>query len=508
MSSYLVNNMTQDQKQGISLSNLTAAKTIMICAILICAGIAAYLGANVSLSFSIEARLYALENQINVPVNSTLSAFIKSSTYIINRHDVSGTTYYCLWNGTGDRAGKLEDYSTNASQIINFGLANASAIKGTVFLKSGLYSLDSPILVQSNTCLRGESRDGTILQMQVGLNWTCIIMGASAAYPVPTTPAYNITVMDLTVDGQYPLNAKYGSTGMPAEANQTGIGPRNLVNGLIENCMVINQPWNGIQPYGNCSDLTIEDNWIETFGFLGIEVWGANLAPGIVRCEITNNHILNSLSTGGGIKTEYYVSFSTISSNVINGSGTGITAGMTTFDHDDTYSFNTIYSSASYGLFAMGGTYADSFIGNIVEAAAQRALYASNVANTTFVGNTFQRDNSGSCVDIAASSSNLIISQNYIYGTGTYVTNAGTNIKIYENIGFVTENSISGSNTTATSAVINHGLASNATYAFCYFNDSAISGYTVTSTSTQITVTIAGTPSGNWTCYAKVEYRP
>ncbi len=77
---------------------------------------------------------------------------------------------------------------------------------------------------------------------------------------------------------------------------------------------------------------------------------------------------------------------------------------------------------------------------------------------------------------------------------------------IWKGTGF--ENSVSGTNTTSTTAVINHGLASNANYAFCYFNDSAITGYTVTSTSTQITVTIAGTPTGNWTCYAKVEYIP
>jgi len=85
---------------------------------------------------------------------------------------------------------------------------------------------------------------------------------------------------------------------------------------------------------------------------------------------------------------------------------------------------------------------------------------------------------------------------------------ASPTTKVKGNLGFATENSVSGANTTATAAVINHGLAGTPTCVWCSFDTLAVTGYTWTATSTQITVTITGTLPASWTVYVKCEYIP
>lgn len=93
--------------------------------------------------------------------------------------------------------------------------------------------------------------------------------------------------------------------------------------------------------------------------------------------------------------------------------------------------------------------------------------------------------------------------------TPTYDPIIGSGLNnIKNNVGFVTENSFSGANTTATTAVLNHGLASAATFVWVSFDSAAITGYTWSSTETQVTITPTGTLPASWTCYVKAEYKP
>ena len=84
----------------------------------------------------------------------------------------------------------------------------------------------------------------------------------------------------------------------------------------------------------------------------------------------------------------------------------------------------------------------------------------------------------------------------------------GSNPIFRDNIGFKTENYVSGSNTTATTIVINHGLAAAANYVFPSFNFTGWTSHTWTSTATQVTVTVTGTLPANWTCYIYAVYKP
>ena len=84
----------------------------------------------------------------------------------------------------------------------------------------------------------------------------------------------------------------------------------------------------------------------------------------------------------------------------------------------------------------------------------------------------------------------------------------GTHNKFGNNVGYVTENSVTATNTTATTCVFNHGLAGTPTNVQCSFNFTGWTSWTWTATSTQVTVTVTGTLPASWTVYAKVEYQP
>jgi len=77
------------------------------------------------------------------------------------------------------------------------------------------------------------------------------------------------------------------------------------------------------------------------------------------------------------------------------------------------------------------------------------------------------------------------------------------------NRGFVTENTGTTTNSTATTFVFNHGLASTASGFWASFNTTAINGWAWTSTTTQITVTVTGTSLPEiMACYWMAEYKP
>lgn len=110
----------------------------MMTSILVASGFAAYMGVNVTANVTMDLRLQRLEDQVNIPVNSTISAMLKEADYIVSIHDVSGTAYYCLMNGTDDRAGRLEFYNTNKTLVEQFAIGNLTSVGGTVYLKQVL----------------------------------------------------------------------------------------------------------------------------------------------------------------------------------------------------------------------------------------------------------------------------------------------------------------------------------------------------------------------------------
>jgi hypothetical protein len=119
--------MVESKGQSISLNGLTWSKTVMLCAILLCGAVAAYAGASVSISISIEERFRSIENRLDTPVNSSLSGLQKPFDYIISPVDA----YYCLQNGTD---GKLNWFSTNKTAVEVAAVGNLTS-GGTILLK-------------------------------------------------------------------------------------------------------------------------------------------------------------------------------------------------------------------------------------------------------------------------------------------------------------------------------------------------------------------------------------
>jgi len=84
--------------------------------------------------------------------------------------------------------------------------------------------------------------------------------------------------------------------------------------------------------------------------------------------------------------------------------------------------------------------------------------------------------------------------------TNSFCYGSAGNNKYYENAG-------SANNATTTTIAITHALIGTPTVVLCSFNSTAITGYSWTSTSTTITVTIAGTLPATTTCYWKAIYK-
>jgi len=100
---------------------------------------------------------------------------------------------------------------------------------------------------------------------------------------------------------------------------------------------------------------------------------------------------------------------------------------------------------------------------------------------------------------------NNIFSNNAV--NATFITGEHVAFKIENNAGFVTENSGTATNSTATTFVFNHGLAETPTGVWASFNTTEITGWTWTATSTEITITVVGMTADR-TCYWMAEYKP
>jgi parallel beta-helix repeat protein len=143
------------QTQTLSLNFLSKLKwwqaTIMIVSILLSAGWAASQGAHINVDVTLQGQIQAIENRLDIPVNSTLSAFIKSNSFIVSQLDQG----FCLQNGTN--GAYLPPFTTNSSAVIQNGLGNATINGGSVYVAAGQNLYNASVILQNNTRLVIES---------------------------------------------------------------------------------------------------------------------------------------------------------------------------------------------------------------------------------------------------------------------------------------------------------------------------------------------------------------
>ena len=138
----------------------------MIVSILLAAGWAARQGADVSVNVDLDARVSAIEQTLNMPVNSSLSAFRKSNSYLVSLVE----TYACFQRGSN---GSAPEYSTNHTKIIQDCLDNASVSGGSVYVAEGSYS--ASVILKTNTRLVIEKGATGITIASVASNANCIL---------------------------------------------------------------------------------------------------------------------------------------------------------------------------------------------------------------------------------------------------------------------------------------------------------------------------------------------
>jgi len=270
--------------------------------------------------------------------------------------------------------------------------------------------------------------------------------------------------------------------------------------------------------------VTVIGNVISGTEYFGIHLLG-NTVLNITGALVSGNIVHGCWgAVGTGIGADAVV-FSSYTNNICYNNSKGGLGFENTASHcgyGNIISGNTAYYNGQMGIFMtnqIGGIVSN----NIVYSNNQENLtvYDSGIMlvtsfNITVDGNYCTDNQTSTTQRYGIKEKYDTANPDYNYYFNNYV--AGNNISGFSllgahntfsnNIGFVTENLVSGVNSTATTFIIAHGLAGTATHVTCSFNSTAIEGYSWTSDGTNITVTVVGTLPAAMTCYADTRYEP
>ena len=162
----------------------------------------------------------------------------------INSADSSGSPY-TVSVGSGvnngyylaqDKEGRICWLSINASYVINLVTVNG----GLIFIRNGVYPLDSSILYYDNSKIVGESWD-TILVLQDNVDLP--VIAGSGSFTGDDSGNENVVIQNLQIDGN--------AVGQTELYTPNGIEYSGLVNGLFDNLYVHDCKFCGFCDYGS-----------------------------------------------------------------------------------------------------------------------------------------------------------------------------------------------------------------------------------------------------------------
>jgi len=283
-----------------------------------------------------------------------------------------------------------------------------------------------------------------------------------------------------------------------------------VVDSGITNCFANNSGNQGFQIYQYTNGCFIESCTVQYWDNAGIIL--GNSAT-IYNCRATENTIgpstvgygvecrgqsiisLNNIhdTTTGGIYLAWQGNGSTVTSNQLRGS---MTYPIRVFSSDNIVTDNNIdVTSTSYGIII------DDYVSNPkpnnntvsqnwMRVSAGHGIDMSNALNNHVFRNTIEKSAVNS-ITVDAGCAGNIIEHNLLDRT---MSVSETDNLIRWNTGYITENSGSQVNSTATTWTIAHGLVSTPIFASFSFNATGWTSYKWSADGTNITVTITGTP--------------
>lgn len=435
-------------------------------------------------------------------------------SYVI---DTNGT-HYSAFNGT---TGFLEQTSTNGSAVGNFALQNCSDTSIMKVLFKGDFTIDTSLHVKSQTVVEVQ---GTITR--------------SANVPIFIFDQYNGT----STTGKFNdlsggvLDGSGYSSDMIQILNTKDSKFHDFnVKDFLGNGIYISASSSGGQSFYNIFDSI-------TFGFINESSVSTPFTEGkafiyvgsyatdctISHCvgsgsgltgSLTNPHPIGIwLGTGGWTisynhfdQVQNFLNMTTNFKNYINiGNnildycwGNGIVINANAMDvriHDNTVM--GIWQAGTSLIVANGGTsgyikYLDIVDNHFVYESATWD-YCINFIPSPWRFTNWQIANnelSNGTIDV-------------LNRTGCSFVDPTRQYILRDNLGFRTENWVSGTNTTATTIVLNHGLVGTPTSVFASFNFTGWTSWSWTATSTQITLTLTGSLPASYMGYVNVNYHP
>lgn len=531
----------------------------MIITILAAASTAGYFGVKTSIDIDFNARvLQALQQEIN----SSASFLEKPCSYLIG---VLGSYYY-MANGSN---GQITFFSTNASAVINNAYGNGSvfikdgtysittgvlmniagkSIRGEsqfgTILSTGANAIDV-FTVSADNC----SVSYLTILGQLGMagnHYGFITTSSFGDFGYLTFKNIDYTAFEMWSPASFNTvhNIQVDTTGEHGIEDNDNANPGVGGHNTIESCIVNHAGDTGIQVFNGANYDIVRGNTVNNAGQDGYSlnsawynIWSDN----------------NGFGAGNAV---FYLS-SEVGTCAYNTLSNSVLVNGTNFD----------LSVDAWGTYDVWGNQLTNFVCRNVTGSAKSCVSLSTepsstakVKDNTFTSltidttaaidsngaldintvnctrNTFNAgaiiNNGGGVAEVSVVGGyNRFIGMEFVNLTNwglkiisgalsTEVRNCQFNNTVINNLESSTmwsgntfngkpfENYVSGSNSTDTTIVINHGLASTANYVFCSFNTTAVTGYSWTSTTSQITVTVTGTLPAAFTCYAEVKYVP
>ena len=426
---------------------------------------------------------------------------------------VVGSNYY-MKNGSDGQI----SWSTNASTIFNTLTAMANI---SVFVKEGIYFLDSTIMINGT----GADRGFNIQILGAGFDSTIFqTVGSINAFNISNCATVKLSdfciVLPETGTSGYGIYGKgNGALAFPAETSiyYSKFERINVYGGTAGKWLMY---------FENPSYSTFEDiiliSWSGANGICLYSLTGANyfmgdcVFYGQLGISLMNNAIGFSLDADSGeginlvtVSGRFYVGLNNNGTAIFmrraqNNILQNIQFESASVGINCTNSGSNYFSGAPYVAATEDGTffYCDTeSAGNTFEKFALALPASSVIVNdkNTWSGRNIFRD-----ISISYGTQTVV---NYFVSTSRTENWYSTYYPLPANL-WKQENWVSGTNTTATTIVLSHDLMTTPEFVFVSFSFTGWTSWTWTATTTQITITVTGTLPASYTAYAYAKYGP